>query len=56
MSENVANVILEMSAALNSGYMESLEERTAENSTPTTFETFVAEEFLPLYRGKATTA
>ena len=56
MSENVADLILEMSAALNSGYMEPLEERTAENTTPTSFETFVAEEFLPLYRGKATTA
>jgi len=56
MSENVADLILEMSAALNSGYMEPLEKRTAENSTPTSFETFVAEEFLPLYRGKATSA
>ena len=56
MSENVADLILEMSAALNAGYMEALEERTAENSTPTSFETFVTDEFLPLYRGKATTA
>ena len=54
MSANVADLILEMSAALNSGFMKSLEERTAENSTPTSFETFVAEEFVPLYRGKAT--
>jgi hypothetical protein len=42
-----------MSAALNSGDMKALEERTAANSTPTSFETFVAEEFVPLYRGKA---
>ncbi|HJX89791.1 MAG TPA: NAD(P)H-binding protein [Pyrinomonadaceae bacterium] len=56
ISENVADLILEMSAALNSGYMEPLEERTAENTTPTSFETFVTDEFLPLYRGKATTA
>ena len=56
MSENVADLILEMSSALNSGYMEALEERTAENSTPTSFETFATDEFLPLYRGKATTA
>jgi uncharacterized protein YbjT (DUF2867 family) len=54
MSANVADLILEMSAALNSGVMKSLEERTAENSTPTSFETFVAEEFVPRYRGKAT--
>ncbi len=54
MSANVADLILEMSAALNSGVMKSLEERTAENTTPTSFETFVAEEFVPRYRGKAT--
>ena len=54
MSANVADLILEMSAALNSGLMKSLEERTAENSTPTSFESFVAEEFVPRYRGKAT--
>jgi uncharacterized protein YbjT (DUF2867 family) len=54
MSGNVADLILEMSAALNSGLMKSLEERTAENSTPTSFESFVAEEFVPRYRGKAT--
>jgi len=54
MSANVADLILEMSAALNSGLMKSLEERSAENSTPTSFESFVAEEFVPRYRGKAT--
>lgn len=54
MSANVAELLLEMSAALNSGFMKSLEERTAENSTPTSFESFVAEEFVPLYRGRAT--
>lgn len=54
MSANVADLLLEMSAALNSGLMKSLEERTAENSTPTSFESFVAEEFVPRYRGKAT--
>lgn len=56
MSANVADLILEMSAALNSGYMKPLEERTAENTTPTSFESFVSEEFVPLYRGKVTTA
>jgi uncharacterized protein YbjT (DUF2867 family) len=54
MSADVADLILEMSAALNSGDMKALEERTPENSTPTSFESFVAEEFVPLYRGKAT--
>jgi len=56
ISESVADLILEMAAALNSGYLKPLEERTKENTTPTSFETFVAEEFLPLYRGKATSA
>ena len=56
MSANVADLILEMSAALNSGHMKQLEERTLENTTPTSFESFVAEEFVPLYQGKATSA
>lgn len=56
MSLNVANLILEMSAALNSGHMRQLEKRSSENTTPTSFETFVAEEFVPRYRGKSTAA
>jgi len=55
ISANVADLILEMSAALNSGYMKPLEERTAENTTPTSFESFAVEEFVPLFQGKATT-
>ena len=50
MSKNVAGLIVEMAASLNSGYMRALEPRTAKNSTPTSYETFVAEEFLPAYR------
>lgn len=56
MSANVADLILELSAALNSGQVTPLEERNSENTTPTSFEKFVAEEFLPLYRGKPTSA
>jgi uncharacterized protein YbjT (DUF2867 family) len=56
MSESVADLILEMAAALNSSYMKPLEERKVQNTTQTSFETFVAEEFLPLYRGKAISA
>ena len=56
MSANVADLLLEMSAALNSGHMKALEQRTAENTTPTSFESFVEQEFVPLYRGKATSA
>jgi hypothetical protein len=50
MSENTANLILELSAALNSGHVRALEERSAQNTTPTSYETFVAEEFVPRYQ------
>lgn len=56
MSANIADLILEMSDALNSGHMRALESRTAKNSTPTSFETFVTEQFLPEYRGQASAA
>jgi len=56
MSLNVANLILEMAGALNSGHMRQLEKRSEENTTPTSFESFVAEEFVPRYRGKSTAA
>lgn len=56
ISANVADLILEMSAAMNSGHMKPLEGRTAENSTPTSYESFVAEEFVPRYQGKSTAA
>lgn len=56
MSANVADLILEMSRALNSGVMRALKQRSAENSTPTSFETFVEEEFVPRYRGMSTAA
>ncbi len=53
MSKNVAGLILEMAEALNTGHMKALEQRSESNTTPTSFETFVQEEFLPAYRGKA---
>ncbi|HKT50149.1 MAG TPA: NAD(P)H-binding protein [Candidatus Angelobacter sp.] len=56
MSSNAADLILEMSGALNSEYMKALEPRTAKNTTPTSYETFVAEEFLPLYKKQASAA
>jgi uncharacterized protein YbjT (DUF2867 family) len=49
MSASLVDLILEMSAAINSGYMAPLEPRTARNSTPTTYETLVAERFVPMY-------
>src|SRR6267378_8151043 len=44
-SQNVASLILEMAHALNTGRMRALEPRSAHNTTPTSYETFVAEEF-----------
>lgn len=51
MSANSVGLLLEMAAAMNSGHMRSLETRSDENTTPTSFEEFVAEVFVPAYRG-----
>ena len=56
LSLNMANLILEMSAALNSGYMRALEQRSARNTTPTACETFVGEEFVPQYENQSAAA
>ena len=56
MSSSMTDLLLEMSDSLNSGYMKPLEQRSPKNTTPTTIETFVAEVFLPAYRGKAARA
>jgi uncharacterized protein YbjT (DUF2867 family) len=53
MSDKFAGLIIEMAAALNSGFMKALEHRTSKNTTPTPYETFVAESFLPAYRQQA---
>jgi uncharacterized protein YbjT (DUF2867 family) len=56
ISKNVAGLICEMADALNSRRVKALEPRSAANTTPTSFETFVQEVFVPAYRGKAATA
>jgi uncharacterized protein YbjT (DUF2867 family) len=56
MSPNMADLLLEMADALNSGHMKALEPRSQKNTTPTTFESFVAEVFVPAYRGQAARA
>ena len=56
MSSNMAALIIEMAGALNSGHMRALESRTGQNTTPTSFETFVKEELVPLYRGQTKAA
>jgi uncharacterized protein YbjT (DUF2867 family) len=53
MSESMADGLLEMSESINSGYMKALEKRSPQNTTPTSIETFVAEEFVPRFRGAA---
>jgi uncharacterized protein YbjT (DUF2867 family) len=53
MSDSFASLLLEMTSALNSGYMRPLEPRTAGNTTPTPFEAFVAESFVSAYQQQA---
>jgi uncharacterized protein YbjT (DUF2867 family) len=53
MSDQAARLLLEMAASLNSGFMRALEPRTRENTTPTSYETFVAETFVPAYHQQA---
>jgi uncharacterized protein YbjT (DUF2867 family) len=52
MSSSMADLLLEMADALNSGHMKMLEPRSRENTTPTTLETFVTEVLVPTYRGE----
>ena len=56
MSPNMASLVLEMSAALNSSHMRALEQRSTQNTTRTSYETFVVEEFVPRYEGKSAAA
>lgn len=49
MSADLVRLILEMAAALNNGHMKALEPRNSRNTTPTTFENFVQQQFLPCY-------
>jgi len=50
MSPALAALLLEMAHAMNSGHMKALEPRSMTNTTPTSFETFVNEVFVPAYR------
>ncbi len=56
MSENFAGMILELAAALNSGHIRALEPRTGRNTTPTSYETFVTDVFVPAYQQQAAAA
>ena len=52
MSENSASLLAEMSESMDSGYIKPLEPRSPRTTTPTSYETFVAESFLPNYQQK----
>ncbi|MEW6734319.1 MAG: SDR family NAD(P)-dependent oxidoreductase [Acidobacteriota bacterium] len=52
MSENVTGLILELAAAYNSGHVCALQPRSERTTTPTSYEQFVAEMMLPLYKNK----
>jgi uncharacterized protein YbjT (DUF2867 family) len=56
MSPKKAAVYIEMFQAINAGVLRAEEPRSPENSTPTTFEQFVRDVFVPAYHGKAQTA
>jgi hypothetical protein len=56
MSENFIGLLLEMSRSLNSGYMRALEPRSSTNTTPTSYEVFVTEKFVPAYQRLTATA
>jgi uncharacterized protein YbjT (DUF2867 family) len=51
-----AALYVEMYKAINEQVLVALEPRSTENTTPTSFETFVQDVFLPAYRAKAASA
>jgi len=56
MPHKKAAVYIEMFEAINAGLLAAQEQRSTENSTPTSFEKFVRDVFAPAYHGKALTA
>ena len=56
MPPKKAAVYIEMFTAINTGVLVAQEPRSPQNTTPTSFETFVQDVFAPAYHGKATTA
>lgn len=51
-----AALFIEMFQGINNGIVAATEPRTAENTTPTSFETFVKDVFAPAYQGRAVSA
>jgi uncharacterized protein YbjT (DUF2867 family) len=56
MPPKKAAVYIEMFKAINTGVLAAQEARSRENTTPTSFETFVQDVFAPAYHGTAATA
>jgi uncharacterized protein YbjT (DUF2867 family) len=50
LSHDLTDLLLEMCRAMNTGHMKALEPRSARNTTPTSYETFAMEEFLPIFQ------
>jgi len=49
-------LILEMSQAINTGHMAALEKRSKDNTTPTSYEQFLKEVFVPQFKGQPAVA
>ena len=56
MPPKKASVYIEMFKAINAGVLAAREPRSRENTTPTSFETFVRDVFVPAYHGKTRAA
>jgi uncharacterized protein YbjT (DUF2867 family) len=56
MSADTADNLIEMCKSISEGRIKMLEPRNADNTTPTTFETFTEEVLVPAYKGKSATA
>jgi uncharacterized protein YbjT (DUF2867 family) len=56
MTQKKAAVYIEMFKAINTGVLVPQEPRSRENTTPTSFETFVQDVFAPAYHGTAAAA
>jgi uncharacterized protein YbjT (DUF2867 family) len=52
LSKKSAGMMGEMADAMDSGLIKPLEARSARNTTPTSFDTFVAQGFLPYFQSK----
>lgn len=52
-SQRTADMMAEMVEAQNSGHVRALEARSQRNTTPTSYEQFVAEEFVPVYQASS---